>query len=61
MVIFNLTGHFRDKGLLGYDLEINVPLKPSTITDSPKRLGGCNLSRGFLSQEIDQNYFVDVS
>jgi len=35
--MFNLTCRFRDSRLLGYDLEINVPLKPSRVTYEGKK------------------------
>jgi len=38
--------------LLGYDIKINVRIKPSTITDSPKGLECCNLIRELRVNEL---------
>lgn len=35
IIVVNLTGQTRDRCLLGYDLRINVLVKPSTVTNSP--------------------------
>jgi len=44
---FNLSNQARDKSLLGYDIGINVLLKPPTISNSLKRLRGCHLRGEF--------------
>jgi len=46
IIMINLTGQSKDRGLLDYDIEINVHLKPSTITDSLKELKCCSFRRG---------------
>ena len=41
---FNLSNQVRDRSLLGYDIGINVLLKPPTVS---KRLRGCHLQGKF--------------
>ena len=44
---FNLSNQARDRSLLGYDLGINILLKPPTVSNSLKRLRGCYLQGEF--------------
>jgi len=43
----NLSNQARDRSLLGYDMGINVLLKPPTVSNSLKRLRGCHLRGEF--------------
>jgi len=48
----NLSNQARDRSLLGYDIGINVLLKPQTVPNSLKRLRGFLLAGRILGQEI---------
>jgi hypothetical protein len=43
----NLSNQARDRSLLGYEIGINVLLKPPMVSNSLKRLRGCQLQGEF--------------